>query len=422
MNLKPMISPREAAYIALLDAVRGERTIRDSLNVWWKNAHCDLQDKRLAQELAYGTMRRKLSLEYYAKKLSGRGELLKLDEKEEIVLHLALYQNYFMDRIPLYAITNEMVELAKTTCHGAFAGFLNAILRNCTRMNVSLPGGNDASSLSTRFSYPEIFVQALIKNYKLKEAKRIMTLGNERGWGMVRVRHDEGREGVKEFPRVMEDPFLVVKVDQGKELHAIFDSEHYYIQNVSPLRLLLHLQKQAEVSYDRVLDMCSSPGGKLLALMDMHPEGTYHANDVSEQKLKRLEQNLKKYGLSPRITMEKGEKMRFEEPYSLIVLDVPCSNSGVLNKRPEARWRITPFHLRQLERLQLSLIENALRGLREGGMLWYMTCSILNKENGELVKKACKEFNLQVVGEPVLLLPSEEGEDGGYACALQKVS
>jgi 16S rRNA (cytosine967-C5)-methyltransferase len=103
----------------------------------------------------------------------------------------------------------------------------------------------------------------------------------------------------------------------------------------------------------------------------------------------------------------------------VIILDVPCSNSGVFNKRPEARWRLTAESLQELKEIQMKLLGHAAELLASGGVVWYLTCSILRDENEGLLSKACEQFGL-VVEYSQTVLPNEDGWDGGFGALLRK--
>jgi len=169
----------------------------------------------------------------------------------------------------------------------------------------------------------------------------------------------------------------------------------------------------------RILDLCASPGGKLLAAHDLFPQAKLYANDVSPEKIMRLSQNLAKYGVKADLNCGQGEDYQSSELFDLIILDVPCSNSGVLNKRPEARWRLTPKVIEGLRQTQSRLVKHAADLLAPGGVIWYLTCSILKSENEEMIEDVIQHDRLEKVFSKIVL-PNYEGWDGGFGCVLRK--
>ena len=412
------LNPREAAYLALLAAMREERFIADTLEKWAENLRPTPRDFHLAQQLAYGASQMALALDYLAEQ-SSKNKKLSLKGKERALLHIALYQHYFLDRVPLYAITDEMVKLARKYCHARFISYLNAMLRQLSSVSIqNLPQGDSIRELSIRYSYPIFFVEGVVKDYGLSQAKEILELGNLPSPTMVRVRPGHLIDDETDLQMICKEPCLVARLKDTSSLFEIARSPDYYIQNVTPAFLMGQLCCSCQCP-GRVLDLCASPGGKLVALHDFFPEALLFANDVSADKIQRLSENCSKYGISPVMTCGKGEDFasKGQELFDVIILDVPCSNTGVLNKRPEARWRLSKVVLDDLEKIQLNLIEHAITLLEPQGELWYMTCSILKSENEKMVKNVCERYGLSVSAQ-YSVLPNRDGWDGGYACAL----
>lgn len=404
------LSAREHAFLALRSYWReGQYLVR-----WFEKAgdfFVHDQDIALAREIAYGVVRRKKSLDYLIEQLLDEGHTLKVKLKEKIILRMALYQYYFMDRVPLYALVDEAVSLARKYCHSIFVKFVNALLRKLEGKVLSLP----SDDLSVNLSYPKFFVEQLIEDYGVETAKAIMAQGNNPGVTMVRLL-DESKSLSEEVAFQTEEKDVFVVRDR-LALGASLAPRDYYIQNIASVKLLRFLARGVEMP-QRVLDLCASPGGKTLLLKGLFPEAKYYANDINGNKLSRLKENFERYGVEAALNMGRGEDFVFDDEFDIIVLDVPCSNSGVLNRRPEARWRIDKEHLSTLETEQLSLIGHAVKGLSFRGQLWYMTCSILKRENERVVAEACHKYGLRVCGEMKTLLPNEKGCDGGFACAL----
>lgn len=411
---------REAAYVALMASLKGEAFIADSLDQWRKQRSPSSVDYHFAQQIACGSAQMAVALDYLAEQMSDKKKLsLKL--KEKALLRLALYQFYFLDRIPVYAIVDESIKIARKYCHSTFTGFLNATLRKLEEHPQELPKGNTSQELSIRFSYPKIYVDKLIAQFGLEQTLEIMAAGNAPALTMVRVRPMKSRSSSELIPgleTLITAPCVIGILRDTALLPQIGSSPQYYIQNVTPPVLMAKLAENATPP-KRILDLCSSPGGKLLAAHDLYPEAILDANDVSPEKLERLSENCRKYGLNANVTCSKGEEFTSDEKYDLIILDVPCSNSGVLNKRPEARWRLTEDSIKDQKKLQMKLITHATTLLAPGGEIWYLTCSILKDENEALIEKACLQLDLKVRVQHSQL-PNRDGWDGGFACALRK--
>ena len=305
-----------------------------------------------AEELSFGAMRWKIALEKQIKSLAKTGKMKRVSRW---ILVLGLYERHFVEKSPEYAKVNEWVVLAKK--YAPFqSGLINALLR---KKDLQRPQNRDA--------YPAEFVKdidseeifAILNTYPAPQARRI---------------------GTGEFVPVTD----VTKVGRDPA---------YYIQNPTPYNLMCHLSEHTERP-KRILDLCAAPGGKTLILRELYPEAHIDCFDISPQRLERLLKNLEKYGV------EAGIYTPDCAPYDLVVVDAPCSSSGVMHKKPEARHRFDGIP--SLIETQKALIAQA-KSL--GGVVWYLTCSILRAENhpGSYAK---------------LQLPTREGLDGGYAAII----
>lgn len=416
---KKVVSPREIAYLALLSAKKEESFIANTLELWIQQTRPEPRDAALAREIAYGACRMGLALDHLATQCSAGGKL-SIKQKERVLLHTALYQHVYLERIPLYAIANESMALAKKYCHPSFAKFLNAILRKLETFTPKPPEGTTISELSIRYSYPLFFVTALMDSYGLEKTVEILTEGNNAAPTMFRARSSHSLENIN--PRT----YAVVE-DSNKEMAVILDSSSmdvivsspdFYIQNATPVALM-HFLKDGPLHPKVILDLCASPGGKLLMAHDLFPFAALHANDVSSNKIERLKQNIEKYEMDAKVTCSNGEELGSDDKFDLVIIDAPCSNSGVLNKRPEARWRLTAKHIAEGKTKQKELLTNAERLLSKNGEIWYLTCSILPEENERLIEEITAATGL-VVRAMKTILPNSKGWDGGFACALKR--
>jgi 16S rRNA (cytosine967-C5)-methyltransferase len=352
----------------------------------------DARDQALAYEIYCGTIRLWSQLEWIAKGLTSQGKL-NLKNREKALLFSALYQIYFLERVPAYAIIDETVALAKKHCHTSIASFLNGILRNATQKPLTLPHDPSAASLAIRFSQPHFFVERLLQEQGEAKTIAILTASN------ARPIH---------FVRTLGLPLRYAPITSG------WDQAEGYIQNPTPGMLMEHLSKSTPVP-QTILDLCASPGGKLLLAHDFYPKASLYANDVSEARIALLQENISKFKFAVDVRIGTGETYPETKGFDLIILDVPCSNSGVLNKRVEARSRLSVENVRELKELQATLLEHAAKLLNPNGSIWFLTCSILKEENEGVTNIPY----LKKITEKTIY-PNEEGLDGGYCCHLQK--
>lgn len=409
------MNSREAAFLAFYSSLKEEKYITDFLTAWKQHSQVSPQDYHLAQQIAYGSSQMAVALDYLMLQASEKKKI-QLKLKERTLLRTAIYQLYFLDRLPSYAVVDETIKIAKKYFHSYYINFLNALLRKFVDMLPELPQGKDVQSISIRYSYPIVFVQELVDSFGLEVAIKILETGNHPAPTMVRLRRN--KEYPKDWNVILEDP-VKVAVIPAQDIETASRDSNLYIQNVTPAYLIGTLCKESEHVPKRVLDLCASPGGKSVAVHDFFSHAQIFANDVSDEKILKIRENFDKYSLNATITCSDGQQLNVNHPFDLIILDVPCSNTGVLNKRPEARWRLDQEHFKQLEKIQLALLKKAFDLLTEDGEIWYMTCSILPRENEDLITKACLELNLRIKSMKKIL-PNKDGWDGGFSCCLKK--
>ena len=367
------------------------------------------KDLRFVKEIVYGTIRRYFSLLYLYKKLIRKKPTF-LRPRERLIFYMFFYQRCFMEKVPDYAMVNESVELAKKYARPFLVSFFNAALRKVTSEQSDLPEEN----LSIYYSFPKFFIALLLKQYDLPTTENILSVQNHFFLPMIRARNEIEKS---EAALVYEGKSKVYQLEKDQSLTPFLKTASYYVQNITPVVLIEKLSQNFQPK--KILDLCSAPGGKLLLSHDLFPKAILYANDISKRKIELLEENLKKYQIAAKVTISPGQSFKSTEKFDLIILDVPCSNSGVLHKRAEARWRITEKRLEQLNELQFQLIKNAYTFLEKGGQIWYMTCSILEDENEKMIERAAKEFRLEIV-KTEKILPNMKGWDGGFACSLRK--
>ncbi|MBT3394684.1 MAG: methyltransferase domain-containing protein [Waddliaceae bacterium] len=406
-SIKPS-SARQAAFVAILASWNEEAFVSDTLKRWKEDAKPAYKDFRLAQEIAAGTTRMRLALDAIARTLSKK---ISLKRPGKALLYMAIYQHHYMDRIPLYAIADETIAIAKKICYKNDVAFINAMMRKLETSKKTLPEGDSAEAISVRYSYPQYFVEKLITSYGIEKAKDILTAGNTTPTTMVRLRGDA--PAIKAMTLITEKPCRMARIDDGSIITGISASKKYYIQNSTPATLMTEACSAIKPP-TTILDLCAAPGGKALLAHDIFPEAKLFLNDVSETKIALIKENLKKYNVDATTTMSSGETLTTEERFDLIIIDAPCTNSGTLARRAEARWRITEKNVAELTALQMKLIENAKKLLAPHGTIAYMTCSILKDENENIIEKARKKNGLKKQGYIKTILPSNDGADGGF--------
>jgi len=413
---RAFVSPRHASFSALLDYEKTGKRLDKSLKEWKKSSKPKDIDYQLAQEITYGVVKRKLTIDHYAKQIEG---ISKLKLREKIILRMALYQLYFMDKIPFYAIVDESVTLAKKVISLKTGAFFNALIRKLDPKVFKVVPSKD---IEIQYSYPKYFVELLSHQFDVKQAADILKAMNIAPYTFVKKRNKINSLKLKKEDAdiVYEKGFTLYKLKNLKLIETLKDDPDYYFQSLTQTKLIDSLALKVKEPAS-IIDLCASPGGKLLAAFDLYPNAPLYANDVSPARLEVLKENIAKYGLDVQLSCEPAEKLNPERKFDLVIVDAPCTNSGVLNRRAEARWKITKDHLHGLCRLQKEILKNAVNLMDENGRIWYLTCSILSEENEKVIEEVCQKYSLQVDGKLHKILPDVIGYDGGFSCVLKKI-
>lgn len=386
------------------------------------------QDRHLCQELVYGIVRWQDTLDWLInRKTNQRPQKPALQN----LLRLGLYQLFWLDRIPSHAAVHETVELAKQDGFGPQSGFINAVLRGYVReMDATrqLLAGLKTSDLALGFSHPNWLVQRWLARWDAAKISALLAWNNTPPKTFARVntlKTDAGRllpqwrqENVDYdfFQRDWTEANLVFELKNHPPLAQLpsFRQGCFYLQDPSTLlapRLLAPQPGQA------VLDLCAAPGGKLTFLAQLvRNEGRLVAHDLSPERLKLVSENCARLGVTCALLQAQAPKPEFDR----ILIDAPCSNTGVMRRRVDLRWRIRPEELDRLRAEQLALLRQASAWLKPGGALVYSTCSLEPEENTQVVHAflaSQPEFKLERERE---LLPFADGVDGAYAARLIK--
>jgi 16S rRNA (cytosine967-C5)-methyltransferase len=372
---------RGIAARVLLDAEK--RPVDEALERQ-RGAALSRRDRALLTTLVYGATRWRRPLDWLIDRCAERVH-------PEIRQHLriALFQIRHLDRVPRHAAVNEAVELAKAVSRKS-AGFVNAVLRKAADMKIP-------DNLGLRTSHPDWLVERWRARFKDVEA--LLDAGN----AVLPVTARVNRLKVKDGPDVVE-------IDGDPAADPRFLAGELTVQDETSIRVAPLL---APKPGERVLDLSAAPGGKTTHLAElMEGKGLVVAVDLPG-RVSLVEEASKRLGLTNvRCVAGDGTSIAFSEPFDAILLDAPCSNTGVLSRRPDVRWRLREADIAVAAALQRRLLENAVRLLKPGGRLVYSTCSLEPEENRVDVE------GLTLVKEE-LTLPTPR-RSGGYASLLRK--
>jgi 16S rRNA (cytosine967-C5)-methyltransferase len=385
-------------------------------------AGLDSTDRAFAQQLAYGTVQRRLTLDNVIGKLADR-PLAKLDPPLLDALRIGVYQLLFMDSVPDHAAVAETVELAKAA-KGAGFKLANAVLRRATRearQIIDAVGDASPAAAAIRHSHPQWLVElwwgalgrdetlALLEadNRPAEDAIRVNPLVAERdGLAAIRGHRD---------PEIPEALVLDAAFDvEGSELFA-----HGAITPQSRASMLVARTLDPQPG-DHVLDLCAAPGTKTThAAALMSGNGQITAVEANSARADELRANCARmHAASVEVIVEDARVVKGQ--FDRVMLDAPCSNLGTLARRPDARWRKTPEQISELAQLQSELLDAAAAATKPGGTLVYSVCTISPQEGTKQIDAFGARHPHFNEGSRRQTLPHRDGSDGFFIARLER--
>jgi 16S rRNA (cytosine967-C5)-methyltransferase len=459
MNGPPFVGGRHTARSLALDVLltcrRRDAFVQEALDRHLRQAALSSADRRLATQLVYGVLRRQGTLDYLLRPLVTRPP----HEVEPWLwdaLRLGAYQLTLLTQVPPHAALHETVELAAAFGRPKAKGFLNGVLRSFSRLLTAedAPGpASDAVPLehgryrrlarpvlpepaadpleyfAAGFAFPTWLAARWRARYPWDECVRLgfWFAGPAPLW----LRCNPLRADRTTLLGALQD--AGIGAEAGEHPQAVRLAEHtavrdlpgyepgwFAVQDESAMHVASAL---APAPGDRVLDLCAAPGGKTSHLAElMGNRGQIVACDVDDDRLRTVSELCGRLGVTI-VEKRRLHPERDEEPpagpFDAALVDVPCSNTGVLGRRPEARWRLQPVDFDHLVRLQTRLLRLACERVRPGGAVVYSTCSIEPEENAGVVRTVVQGLpRLQVEVEEVRV-PGQPA-DGGYWARLRR--
>jgi len=378
-----------------------------------------------AMEIALGVCRRHLYLEYFIKTLVKRMPGIEL----QVILEVGLFQMFFMN-VPDYAVMSTSVELSKLLGRGDGVGRLvNGVLSAAKKAGLPQMPPQRVRRVSIENSVPEWIVRRWFDVYggDAAEAMAKRTLEHPVEWLRVNLQKISAPKLAQklgfEGASILYDRYIQVPAEA--KLKSILESEafakgEFSLQNPSAYDVVNLLDLQPGL---KVWDACAAPGGKSALMSEMDSSLDILASDVSPNRLGKMQDLAKRLGLAniqvQRIDAADPKTFAKGVKFDRILLDVPCSNLGVIVRRPEAVYRLTQNSLKELSELQYRILENAVSALAPEGRLVYATCSPDPIETTKVIARFLKAHpEFESVGEPVLPGSKDSRFDGFFAQAI----
>ncbi|MHC4740529.1 MAG: transcription antitermination factor NusB [Planctomycetota bacterium] len=422
-------------------------------------------ERQRATDLVFGTVRNRGAIDAVITKFSSR-QTDRIPPRLLNIIRVGAYELIYRPEIPDYSIVNEAVENTKARAGKKQVGFVNAVLRNITRQISDRkapladaeakavvpqdpssgclfktaffpdPASEPADYLSTAFSLPKWLTADWLAEFGFEKTRGICFGSNRRPGVYIRPNPlkttiealaEKLRQGDIEFD-IAADASMI-RISSGKTVTQLpgFAEGLFAVQDLTASRAVRML---APKPGSKILDHCAAPGVKATQLAEITGDSAeIIATDINPDRLILIEQNTARLGItSVKILTYEDFNSRAEEPgpFDSILLDVPCSNTGVLAKRIEARYRLDTVAIEQLAQTQSQLLQQAVELVKPGGKICYSTCSIQKEENSkQVIDFLAQNPNFKLEAEN-LILPSpqtpatQSDHDGGYVAIIAR--
>ena len=440
-----MVKTAREAALVVLERCRRDKAFSDTLlNSVIRSSELSAKDSALAVNLCYGVLQNMYLCDFYIDYYTSPN--VKLEPKLRDILRLSVYQILFLDRIPPHAAVSEGVELCKKCGLGRASGLANAVLRRLVVNKDKLPEIPKESIekyLSVKYSTPPSLVELFIAEFGVKFAQDFLQANNAVVPMTIQVNTLKTSED--ELYHMLQSRAITVKrhaflpgaLDISGAGNIAEFPEHkaglFYVQDAASRLAVVAAGLKVG---DLLLDACAAPGGKsFAAAIAMKNKGRILSCDINEGKLKRIVEG----ALSLSLDCVSTSQMDAKNPnnclfgaFDVVLADVPCSGFGIIRKKPDIRYKDLS-EIKKLPETQLAILNGLSSCVKDGGVLLYSSCTVLKRENSEVIDAFLSrngEFSREAFTLPSPLGSIESGEltlfphihdtDGFYICKLRK--
>ena len=382
----------------------------------------DARSRGLITEIVNGCMRNLILIDYIINKISK----LRTDKMELFIrylLRVSVYQIKFMDRIPTSAAVNEAVKLARQRGFGKFSGFVNAVLRNIARGDVTLPDKEQGLNkyLSVRYSFPIWITQYYIDHFGPDKAEQICEASIRRPLvhicvNTMRISRDELLKRLDAQP-VGKNGAELAKTSDITDLQP-FKQGLFHVMDASSMKAVEILNPKPG---EEILDLCAAPGGKsFYAAYLMKNKGHIYAWDIYPNKAGLINDSARRLGIE-NLTAEAADarllRPGFAGKADRVLVDAPCSGLGVTCRKPDIKYSRKETDISRLAALQRDILSIGWQYVKSSGVLVYCTCTLHHRENEDNTAWFLSNFPFELERE-MLLIPDRS--DGFYIARFRR--
>lgn len=415
------INIRRISFEILYDVFFNEKLLNIAINDVFERNKLDDNDKAFIKRECTGTTEKLETIDKIIDKYS-KIKTKNLDKEILTVLRFAIYELFYMDKVPPFATINEAVSIIKKSKKNRLSGYVNAVLRNIERNKDN----------------EDIDDNAIIKNcyfriYNDNEKAVLEELDNK---GIAYRKYDGALD------------FKYAKVYSANNYKSILSLDAFrngdiLIEDASSIYLtdkLAYFIKEREkeinsyrssdtVSMMKLLDTCASPGGKILSLIDLIYDDYYYfyaeARDISKEKILKICENVNRLKVLDLNLLVKDASVHDElddDKYDVVILDVPCTGLGVIDKKPDIKLNYSEKKRDSLVALQRKILDACKYYVKKGGIISYSTCTETKEENEDNIKYFLdKNSDFEIIFEKRISRNDENKADGFYMCFMKRL-
>ncbi len=376
-------------------------------------------DRAFVVELFYGVLRNLTLLDFWIRSLR-RGHV---DVDLRDLLRLGLYQ-IFIAKTPEHAAVYETVEIAPK----GQRAIVNAVLRSAARGRQELQEKANSEPLDVRASHPKFLIERLEKRFGADATEALCAWDNQPPPIYARINRlkIDRQTFLERYPNARTVPAVSNFVELASPAAAL-DRGDCYVQDPSTTIACELLQPKPG---EKILDACAAPGGKTAYVAElMENQGSIVGCDREPARLNLLDQNLTRLGVRiAKIVCHDWTKsavppeIRSEGPFDRILIDAPCTNTGVMRRRVDVRWRLKPADFNRMEARQIQIALAVFPLLKPGGILVYSTCSLERDENEDVVQQLLRTISILRLEEERRSIPFQDNFDGAFAARLRRIN
>ena len=428
------IGERELVLAILLEVTRDKIPAHLALSrVLGKYQYLDKRERAFITKVTEGTLEHMIEIDYIIDQFSK----IKIQKMKPVVLAIlrsGVYQLRYLDHVPASAVCNEAVKLAKKKGLQGLSGFINGVLRTIAREmeHIRLPQEPPATKLSVQYSVPKWMVEKWMAVYQEETVEKMLASMMEEHPTCIRfdperISKDTLKARLKEdgVAKIKDHPALpyALWISGYDYLGALstFEDGLFYVQDASSMIAVESLQVRQG---DYIIDVCAAPGGKALhAAEKLAGTGKVDARDLTDYKVKLIEENIARSGLTNIRARRQDARILEEasvEQADIVIADLPCSGLGVLASKKDIRYNMTPEKQAELAALQREILSVVCRYVKPGGTLLYSTCTINREDNEENTAWFLGDHGEFMMEKERQFLPGIDPCEGFYIAVLKK--